>query len=198
MKSVFFPKTMLWQVFFTVLVLGALVGLLQLNASVTNMQSQSIRNQSAAVSNEGQESTSSAGNHEQSGQDVQVQKEQTGELASQNQFFIEYRMQRDRARGQQTDLLREIVNNGNSTEEVRKEAQKRLLQISQLLEKEMEIENMIRAKDIKDAVVFLQEKNATVIVQAQKLSAQEEETIKTIVQRVAGTKDTETVVIPKP
>ncbi|ADG82570.1 SpoIIIAH-like family protein [Thermincola potens] len=193
MKSVFFSKKLIWRLTFTVVALVVVVGLIGLSASFNAGGSAEIHNKALpfndnlkdavgqAVRGQGGEETPGAAD----GQGWNATGYNRKETVK-SQFFIEYRMQRDRARGQQIDLLREIVNNANSTEDVRKEAQRRLLQISQLLEKEMEIENMIRAKGFKDAVVFLQDKSATVIVQTTKLAPEEEDKIKGIVNRIAN------------
>ncbi|GAB4266900.1 SpoIIIAH-like family protein [Thermincola ferriacetica] len=192
MKSVYFSKKLIWRLTFTVVALVVVVGLIGLSASFNAGGSAEIHKAlpfndnlkvavGQAVRGQGGEETPGAAD----GQGWNATGYNRKETVK-SQFFIEYRMQRDRARGQQIDLLREIVNNANSTEDVRKEAQRRLLQISQLLEKEMEIENMIRAKGFKDAVVFLQDKSATVIVQTTKLAPEEEDKIKGIVNRIAN------------
>ncbi|MGI6142609.1 MAG: SpoIIIAH-like family protein [bacterium] len=84
-------------------------------------------------------------------------------------FFIEYRLERERVRSQQMDMLREIVHNPNSEPESRKEAYDILLQISQNLEREMELEGLIKAKGFRDAVVFINLEQVHVVVKAEDL-----------------------------
>lgn len=188
MKSVFFSKTLLWRITFTLVALLALFGLVRINQFFTSFE---VKDTMDSISLGEQQLK------EVKTPNIAKKEEQSKTTGEKPQFFIEYRMQRDRARGQQIDLLREIINNGNSSADVRQEAQKRLLHISQLLEKEMEIENMIRAKNFKDAVVFLQDKTATVIVQVDKFAPDEEKKIREIVNRTAGIKEAEVVIIPK-
>lgn len=114
-----------------------------------------------------------------------------------NQFFVEYRLERDRTRSQQIELLRDIVNNQNSPEKTREEAQRRLLAISQAIDTEMRLENLIRAENFKDAVVFIQEKSTTVIVQTPVLTPMDKERLTQIAVRVTGHKAEDVVVIPK-
>lgn len=114
-----------------------------------------------------------------------------------NQFFVEYRLERERTRSQQIDLLREIVNNQNSSEETRKEANRRLLAISQSIDTEMKLENLIRAENFKDAVAFVQEKSATVIVQAPILTELDKKRLTEIAVRVTGFSAENIVVISK-
>lgn len=84
-------------------------------------------------------------------------------------FFVEYRLERERVRSQQMDMLREIVHNPNADAENRKEAHRILLEVSQRLELEMEAEGLIKAKGFRDAVVFFNEEQIHVIVKAEQL-----------------------------
>ncbi|MFY9393540.1 MAG: SpoIIIAH-like family protein, partial [Halanaerobiales bacterium] len=72
-------------------------------------------------------------------------------------FFIEYRLERDRARSEQINILREIVNNPNSDEASKKEAQRKILEITDKMEKEMEIESLIRARGYREALAYIHE-----------------------------------------
>lgn len=114
-----------------------------------------------------------------------------------NEFFVEYRLERDRTRSQQVDLLREIVNNQNSSESTKKEAQARMLAISQAIETEMKLENLIRAENFKDSVVFVQDKSVTVIVQIPMLTAMDRQKITSITSRITGLDEQNVVIIPK-
>ncbi|PKM45022.1 MAG: hypothetical protein CVV03_06885 [Firmicutes bacterium HGW-Firmicutes-8] len=117
--------------------------------------------------------------------------------ARQNEFFVEYRLERDRTRSQQIDLLREIVNNGNSAQETRGEANRRLLAISQAIEIEMKLENLIKAENFKDAVVFVQDKSVTIIVQTPVLTAVDKNKLTEIAVRATGLNGESVTVIPK-
>lgn len=80
-------------------------------------------------------------------------------------FFIEYRLDRERTRGRQIELLREIINSSTASEQARQKAQEELLAITNKLAREMELEHLIRAKGYRDATVCIEEKGVTVIVQ---------------------------------
>jgi len=95
------------------------------------------------------------------------------------------------------DLLREIVNNQNSSEEARNEAQKRLLAIARVIDTEMRLENLIRAEDFKDAIAFIQDKSVTVIVQTPLLTPAGRERVMEIAARVTGISKDSIVIIPK-
>ena len=72
-----------------------------------------------------------------------------------NDFFIDYKLERDRLRSQEADYLRELINNPNASIESKEKAQQDLIALSQKVEKEMVVENLIKAKGFEDAVIFL-------------------------------------------
>lgn len=117
--------------------------------------------------------------------------------ARQNEFFVEYRLERDRTRSQQIDLLREIVNNQNSAQETRGEANRRLLAISQAIDIEMRLENLIKAENFKDAVVFMQDKSVTIIVQTPVLTPVDKNKLTEIAVRATGLSGESVTVIAK-
>lgn len=106
--------------------------------------------------------------------------------AKKNEFFVEYRLERDRTRSQQIDLYREIVNNQNSPDETRKEAQRRLLSITQAMETEMKLENLIKAENFKDSVVFVQDTGVTIIVETPVLTSLDKEKLTGIAVNATG------------
>lgn len=98
------------------------------------------------------------------------------EIDSQTQakdYFIDYKLQRDRVRSRQIEILREIVNNPNSNSENRMVAQEKLFQISDNLEKEMELESLLAAKGYSKTAVLIQPENVTVVVGTEELSGQD-------------------------
>lgn len=115
-----------------------------------------------------------------------------------SEFFSEYRLQRDRIRSQQIDLLREIVNNPNSVAETRKEAQEKLIVITQNLEREMELENLIVAKGFPDAIVLIQPEAVTIIVQGQTLTQEQLAKITDVTVRTLKIEPENIVIVPKP
>ncbi|MDK2887563.1 MAG: stage sporulation protein [Thermoanaerobacter sp.] len=113
-------------------------------------------------------------------------------------FFVEYRLDRERTRGQQLELLREIINNPQAAPETRKTAQERLLVISQSLAREAEVENLLRARGFGDAAVSLDGRGATVVIQASSISAEEATRIAELVSRGTGVAEQDVVIIPVP
>lgn len=112
-------------------------------------------------------------------------------------FFSEYRIERERTRSQQVEILREIVNNQNSSAQVRQEAQQKLIKISESLEKESKIENALIAKGFKEAVVVIQQNSVMVIVQSAGLRQDEIARISDIVIKVTDCKMEDVIIVPK-
>lgn len=118
-------------------------------------------------------------------------------------FFIEYRLDRERTRGRQIELLREILNNHAASAQARQRAQEELLAITNKLAKEMELEHLLRAKGYQDATVCIADQRVTVIVQpgrseaSAKLSPEDVTRICEIVSWGTGVGEQNIVVIPK-
>lgn len=112
-------------------------------------------------------------------------------------FFVEYRLERERTRGQRVEWLREVINNNNSAPETRQKAQEHLMVISRNMAKEVELENLIRAKGFKDAAVLVDDRAVTVIVAAKSLSGGEAAGITELVSRGTGVDPQNVVIITK-
>lgn len=110
-----------------------------------------------------------------------------GDLTARD-FFVEFRMERERTRSQQVEWLRQIINNPNSDTDVRKDANHQLLRLTREIGREMEIESLVRAKGYEDVLVFLFENSAMVIVKAPSLKAEDVSRIGDIVARATGFK----------
>ena len=79
-------------------------------------------------------------------------------------FFSEYRIERERVRGKQMELLNNIANNPNQEQKVRDEAALKLVQIADNLAREMQTETLIKAKGYKECAVILDPKGMTIIL----------------------------------
>lgn len=103
-----------------------------------------------------------------------------------NDFFIDYKLERDRLRGQEADYLRELINNPNASAESKEKAQKELIKLSQKVEKEMIVENLIRAKGFEDAVIFFSDDHVNVVVKTDGLQQKDIAQITDIVTKTAS------------
>ncbi len=101
-------------------------------------------------------------------------------------FFIEYKLERDRLRGQEADYLRELINNPNASAESKEKAQQELIALSQKVEKEMIVENLIKAKGFEDAVIFFSDDHVNVVIKTDGLLQKDIAQITDIVTKTAG------------
>lgn len=112
-------------------------------------------------------------------------------------FFVEYRLQRERARGRQIEVLKEIINSPSSAQDIRQTAQEQLLGISMSAAEETRVENLLKARGYRDAVVCVDQKGVSVVVDSRDLSHEEEAKIIDLVSRETGFGEQGIIVIPK-
>lgn len=98
-------------------------------------------------------------------------------------FFSEYRMEREKNRSKEVEMWQEVINNQNTEKTFKNLAQQELVKIVALTEKEMIIENLVMSLGYSDALVFLTDDSATVIVETQDLTANQVAKIQDIVIR---------------
>jgi len=89
------------------------------------------------------------------------------------QFFVEYRLERERVRSREFDVLQQMINNPNVTTESKTEAEKKLLQLQEIMETELLVENAVKAQGYDNAILIMQQDGALVIVDSPELSSQE-------------------------
>lgn len=114
-------------------------------------------------------------------------------------FFIEYRLERDKARSEQLDIYREMINNSNTDKTTKEEAQKKMLQLTEKMEKEMEIESLIRARGYPDALSYIHDQSVDVIVQTKNKTLSENDVAKIgdIIVKTTGFKTEDVTIIEK-
>jgi len=111
-------------------------------------------------------------------------------------FFAEYRMERERVRGKEIEMLRNIVENHSSESKIREAAALRLVQISEDMEKEMKIENLVKSKGFTDCVVMINDNNANVVLESPTIRLDKEEEIKEQVSKlIKSTKENVTIIV---
>lgn len=114
--------------------------------------------------------------------DIQEQSDSwTSSASEQDNFFSEYRMERERLRGKQIEMMRELLGNPAADQKAREAASLRLVKITEDMEKEMKAEGLVKSKSIDDCVVIIQPQCTTVVVQASNLRLDQEEEIKKLV-----------------
>jgi len=82
-------------------------------------------------------------------------------------FSGDYQMERERVRAQELELIQQVLDDKTSAEKVKTEAQEQKLAIAQNMEKELQMETLLKVKGYNDAIVFIQEKQVTVVTGSQ-------------------------------
>ena len=102
--------------------------------------------------------------------------------ASGENYFVNYRLQREQFRQETKAMLSELLN--STVEKSKEQAQEKWLELSAKIQQEGEIENLLKIKGLQDTVADVLPENVTVIVFAPALTPNEVSLIQDIVVRV--------------
>ncbi|WP_407308302.1 SpoIIIAH-like family protein [Desulfosporosinus sp. SB140] len=94
-------------------------------------------------------------------------------------YFVNYRLKREQFRQETKAMLSELLN--STVEKTKIQAQEKWLELSTKIQKEDEIENLLKIKGFKDVVTDVNPDNVTLIVYALSLTPNEVSLIQTIV-----------------
>lgn len=112
-------------------------------------------------------------------------------------FFTEYRLERDKARSERSDLLREIIKN-SKTDNAKEKAQESVLKMVLEKQRETEMESLIKAKGFSDALVFIKDNSVSAVVKSESLSREEVVQVADVISRVSGCKAENITISAKP
>ncbi len=93
----------------------------------------------------------------------------SGNASDSSDFFSQARLEREIGRSQSVASLQTMVQDTSTSAEGRAMAEQEMVKISRLSETEANVESMICAKGFEDAVLYIEEDSATVIVKAETL-----------------------------
>ncbi len=122
----------------------------------------------------------------------------TMEKEPKKDFFLDTRWERERVYSRQVELLKEIISDKNADSEVRKEAQNELVKLTRKMGQEAEIEGLIRAKGYTDAIVYLFDQSAIILVKQPDIDASDVARIAELVGHVTTLQANQLSIIPKP
>ncbi|SMB94840.1 stage III sporulation protein AH [Desulfonispora thiosulfatigenes DSM 11270] len=114
-----------------------------------------------------------------------------------SEFFVDFRIKREKDHASQIEVLREIVDNPNSSAEIRTKAQEELLVVSKDISLESKIENLFKAKEYKEAVAVVQNETATIIIKADTLKETDVSKLGDLVIKATGFTLDNISIIPK-
>lgn len=107
------------------------------------------------------------------------------EISSQGEnYFVNYRLQREQSRQEAKNMLAPLLNSNVAT--TQEEAQKKWLELTQKIKTEGEIENLLKIKGFRDAVVDMSPKGVNVVIYTSELSGNEVRLIQEIVIQIAN------------
>ncbi len=108
--------------------------------------------------------------------------EKDGISPSDRNYFVEYRLSRDKLRANMVDRLDDIINNQMTKDDVRSEAQGEIIRIGKYSERELQLEGLIKSKGFAEALAFLTENDVKIVVSSEELTNQDMAKILDIVQ----------------
>lgn len=86
-------------------------------------------------------------------------------------YFRDARANRESAREESLEMLRELANDVKSSQAVIDEATQKIVAVAQAVEQESKIESLVKAKGFADCVAYIEGENCNIVVQADGLSA---------------------------
>lgn len=102
-------------------------------------------------------------------------------------FFIEYRLEREKIRSERSDLLRDSIKNATN-DEARIRAQDIVLKMITEKQKEGEMESLIRGKGFADCLVFIRENSVSAVIKSTSLSREEVVQVADLINKISGIK----------
>jgi stage III sporulation protein AH len=103
-------------------------------------------------------------------------------------FFAEYRLQRERSRSREIELLRELSQDEGQGQAAREAASLKIIRIMEDAEKEMKAESLVKSRGIEECVVISEPGASTVVVKGSETEI-DETVIKDLISPVLGISD---------
>ncbi len=88
-------------------------------------------------------------------------------------YFTNARKNRESAREEALDLIKDMMNDVKATDDIKKQALAKTEAVAAAIEQESKIESLIKAKGFEDCVVFIEDENCNVVVKAESLQPQQ-------------------------
>jgi stage III sporulation protein AH len=115
-------------------------------------------------------------------------------LTSANVSLSEAKLTREQTRSKEKEMLLEIINNENLSEDAKADAISQMLSMTERMEKETATETQLEAKGFADAIVSISDESVDVTVSNTTLTDQQRTQIEDIVTRKTGCDLTQVVI----
>lgn len=107
-------------------------------------------------------------------------------LPDAEEYFVNFRIEREKVRSHQMEMLQEMVANPHSDQESRKKAQDKLFDLTENWNQELKLESLIMAKNFADAVAFIQPESVVVVIKSSALDVDDTTVIADLAVNVTG------------
>lgn len=107
--------------------------------------------------------------------------------AARGGFFHEYRLDRDRLRSKQVEMLQDVVKSSQADTKSRDAAGMRLVEIAEAMEKELKAENLLKAEGYQECVIMVQTDSTTIVLQSPPMPAQQSKRVTDLVGKAINT-----------
>ena len=105
---------------------------------------------------------------------------------SAKEYFAQARLNRQKSRDEATDMVKNILSDAKSDEQLKAEATKQIAEATKLIQQESNIENLIKAKGFSDCLAFIQNGECNIVVNPNSLNESSVVTIRDIVSGQSG------------
>ena len=106
--------------------------------------------------------------------------------ADSSSYFAEAKLDREQSRAKQKDILNDMLENKNISQEQKEKCTESMMELQQRIEKETAAEAMIESKGFREAYVRMDDDTVDVVVDKDKLTDAEVAQIEDIVKRKTG------------
>ena len=109
-------------------------------------------------------------------------------INSDSDFFINYRLEREKARSRQLEMLQGLIDDEKSSAEIRQQSQQKIIEQAEAIEQELMLESILVAKYGGEAAVFVQSEKVNVVlnISPENMSDSEAEKIASVVDNYTG------------
>ncbi len=121
-----------------------------------------------------------------SGTVIDYTQQEGGQSGSEDSYFAATQINRQRARDEAIEVYQTVVNSEDALQEIKDDALNGINRIAAQIEKEANIETLIKSKGFSECVAVLSDNNASIIVRSDTLLPSEIAQIKEIVVEQAG------------
>lgn len=93
--------------------------------------------------------------------------------ADPSDYFVQARLNRENARKEALDVVRDLMNDVKASQETQEKALEKATAIAAAIEQESKVESLVKAKGFKDCVAYIEEDRCNVVVRSEKLTSAE-------------------------